>query len=327
MQSMKYVWAVTSLLALAGCDGNPFSPEPVDPVDPPPPANNQPVVVPSDLLGNIQNVVYTPAKGSAPASLQIAITGLDTTPVLATWVRNEALDVPGYDAFSVQEDALDRMFIGLAATSADGSVSGAVAGSTHLNTFISGTTYSRKGAFTPPQATGGGPATGQVSYAGDYAGMLNVGDTSGSALLPPPAGTPPELLVGQPLQVKGKAFLNANFADNTVEGTVYDRVVVDGGFGLQSVVLIQTGITANGTFDGKVESPPIVDHAAQSVGIYGGVFGGTGAAGMAGAISLTKVNDVTGEELKDVTERGIFVLNQCGLAGVPSAPGCAGTAP
>lgn len=327
MQSIKYVWAVSALLGLAGCDGNPFTGDPSDGTDTDPPANNQAVVVPADLLGNIQRVAYTPAKGATPASLTIAITGLDTTPVQATWVRTPALDTPGYDAFAVQEDALDRMFVGLAATSADGSVSGTVAGSSHLNTFVSGTTYSRTGAFTPPQATGGGPATGQVSYAGNYAGILNAGDPSGSGLITPPGTTPPELVVGQPMRVTGTAFLNANFADNTVEGAIYDRVVVDTGFGLQSVILIQTGITANGTFAGSVQSPNTASSFAQGVGTYGGVFGGTDAAGVAGAISLTRVNDATGDELKNITERGIFVLNQCGLAGVPAAPGCAGTAP
>lgn len=326
MRPMFKVCAVLSFAGLAACDGNPFPPGTViNPDDPNPPDNNQPVVVPEALKGNIKAVVYTPATGSAPARLQMEITGLDTTPVLATWERNPALDVPGYDAFSVQEDALDRMFIGLAATSGNGAVTGTLAGSTHLNTFISGTTYSRTGAFTPPQATGGGPATGQVSYAGDYAGMLNVG-LDGTELITPPEGTPPVLRPGQPARVVGNAFLNANFADSTVEGTVYNRVVVDTGFGLESVILIQDGITANGTFEGETQRPNAEGVFNEVTGIYGGVFGGADAGGVAGAISLDRVYDRAGEQLEDVTERGIFVLNQCDQAGQP-APGCPPVAP
>lgn len=327
MQVMKQVGATMALLLLMGCDGNPFKPAPEPTPPPEPPPNNQPVVVPDVLLGDIQKVVYTPGATSADSTLQIQITGLDTTPLLATWTRNPDLDVPGYEAFSVQQDALDRMFVGLAATSADGSVSSVLAADgPQFNIQNSGSSYARAGAFDAPPTTGSGAGTGQVSYAGDYAGILNVG-VNGAGLLPVPPGTDPTLVPTKPVQVAGKAFLNANFADNTVNGSVYDRIVVDTGFGLESIILIKNGITTNGTFEGTVQRPNSSDSFGETVGAYGGVFGGVDAAGVAGAVKLTKVSDVTGTELTNVTERGIFVLNQCGLAGVPVAPGCTGTAP
>jgi hypothetical protein len=282
------------------------------------------VVVPEDLRGNIEQVIYVPASGTRPPSLRIRIRGLDTTPLLATWEVYPALDVPGYTAFKIQEDPLDRMFVGLAAVSGNGAVTGVLAADGgQFNTQTGGAVFSRTGGFTPPSATGSGPATGQVSYAGDYVGMLNVGLRDGPDLLPPPPGTDPSTLPGQPVRVTGKAFLNANFSDNTVGGAVFNRVAVDAGVDLQSIILVQNVITENGTFAGTVE--PIDER--QGIGSYAGVFGGPQAGGVAGAVTLSRVNNLEGDAFQNVTERGIFVLNQCGLAGLPSAPECAGTAP
>lgn len=329
MQSMKYVWAVTSLLALAGCDGNPFTGDPVEPVDPPPPANNQPVVVPASLSNSITKVVYTPGATPAESTLKIQIQGLDTTPLLATWAYTPSLNVPGYTAFSIQQSSIDRMFVALAATSPDGSVSAQVAGDGGLNnTSFSGANYTRTGAFTPPTTT-----TGNVHYAGSYAGLLN-GGGSGSGLIPPPSGLDPTQTPGQPARVTGDVALTANFADNQVEGQIFNRVVVDSGFGLESIILVPTSISANGTFgDGTtaalVERPDQApDVANVVVGAYAGAFGGTDASSVAGAITLDKVYDTigTGNEIKGALERGIFVLTAC-APGATTPPGCLGSTP
>lgn len=324
------------MLALAACGGNPFvtAPvdpvEPVDPVDPDPTTDpTAPVVVPGVLKDAIQSVSFTPGATPSDSTLQIAITGLDTTPVVATWARRPSMDINGYTAFAVQEDSLDRLFVGLAATSADGSVSAVVAGDGgQFNKVYNGSDYSRTGAYTPPDATGSGPATGQVSYTGNYVGLLN-GGGDGSELLPVPGGTDPDLLPSQAARVTGKGFINANFADNTVNGAIYDRVIVDTGFGLESIVLVPTAILANGTFVGTdmVESPKTATGGGDAIGSYGGVFGGTDAAGVAGAVTLTRVNDALGEEIEDALEQGVFVMNQCGLPTSPVDPLCAGVAP
>jgi hypothetical protein len=327
MRPTQHVFAVLSLLALAACDGNPFPPgTPGGGTDNPPPDNDQAVTVPANLQGDIQKVVYTPATGTKPASLQIQITGLDTTPLLATWDRNASLDVPGYTAFSIQQSSVDRMFIGLAAVSADNSVSAQVAGDGGLNnTSFSGSNYTRTGAYTPPTATG---TTGSVHYAGSYAGLMN-GGGSGTALIPPPAGLDPTQIPGQAARVTGDVALTANFADNQVEGQIFNRVVVDSGFGLESVILVPTSISTNGTFEGVAQRPDNApDVVNVPVGTYGGVFGGSDANSVAGGVSLRHVYDTVdaGSEIDGALERGVFVLSTC-APGATTPPGCVGTSP
>ena len=331
---MKKLCAILSLVGLAACGGNPF----VDPDEGGGDGGPDPVaiVVPANLKNNIQSVKYTPGATRATDRLEIQITGLDTTPLVATWARRPSLDTAGYTAFAVQEDALDRLFIGLARSSADNgaagssatnSVSAVLAGDGgQFNKVFSGTVYAREGAFDAPTATGSGPGTGQVSYAGRYVGLGN-GGGSGAELLPLPPGTDPATVPGQAGRVRGDVFINANFADSTVGGVIFNRVQVDTGFGLESVVLVPTSILANGTFGGTTERSLNASGADSPNGIFGGVFGGTDASAVAGAISLNQVFDGDNNVIEDALERGIFVLNQCGLAGVAVDPGCAGTAP
>ncbi len=331
---MKHLCAILSLVGLAACGGNPFvdgggggGGVPPDPTD---------VVVPAALKFDVQSVKYTPGATRATDTLEIQITGLDTTPVVATWARRPSLDTAGYTAFAVQEDALDRLFIGLAKSSADNgaagssaanSVSAVVAGDGgQFNRVFSGAIYARNGVYDAPEATGGGPATGQVSYTGRYAGLQN-GGGSGAELLPVPPGTDPNTVPQQAGRVTGDVFINANFADNLVNGVIFNRVAVDGGFGLESVILVPTSILTNGTFTGDTERSKAESGTDTINGSYGGVFGGTDSSAVAGAISLDKVYDANNDVVKDLLERGIFVLNQCGLPGVAVDPLCAGTAP
>lgn len=320
---MKNPYALLLLLGLAACGGNPFVEGGGGGGGGGTDTN---VVVPAALKFDIQSAVYTPGATPADSTLQIQITGLDTTPLVATWARRQSLDTAGYQAFAVQEDALDRLFIGLAKASADNSVRAVLAADGgQFNQIYTGAVYERTGAFTPPDATGGGPATGQVSYAGSYVGLLN-GGGSGSELLTPPVGTDPATLPGQAARVTGSAFINANFADNSVGGVVFNRVIVDSGFGLESIVLVPTSILSNGTFATTTERS-LSESGEDSVnGTAGGVFGGTNASSVAGAVSLTQVFDAGNVVIDGALERGIFVLNQCGTV-APADPGCAGTAP
>lgn len=322
---MKRFLAILSLTAMAGCGGNPFV------TDPGTGSSGAPVLVaPNGLPGDVTNFTFDPTGNS----LQIEITGLDSSPVSATWSRRSSLDVPGYRAFAVQEDSLDRLFVALAAQSADGAVTGVAArDGGQFNSSFSGYALQRVGVFTPPDASAPGPGTGQVSYAGTYAGLLN-GGGSGTALAAPPPGTPTALRPGQPARVSGDAFINANFADNTVNGAITNRRIVDSGFGLESIILVPTAIltgdpdeAVNGTFSGGVQRPFVENESNQSVGSYSGIFGGPDASSVAGGIDLSSVNSADGTSIGNSQEIGVFVLNQCGPGGAPDAPGCSGTSP
>jgi hypothetical protein len=180
--------AVLALMtSLMGCGGNPLNnaliypapatPEPVDPNNPTAPIIvSSPVVVPQALAFNLRNARVIPGTNGAPDTLLVAISALDTTPINATWRRRSNLDIAGYQAFLMQENSLNRLFIGLADSSEDGSASAVLASDGgQFNKYFSGTLYERTGGYTPPNATGPGPATGQVSYKGRYVGMLNGG--------------------------------------------------------------------------------------------------------------------------------------------------------
>jgi hypothetical protein len=297
------ILAMCALAFLVACDGNPVTP----------PAGgggggggggDDTLTVPVDIAGAVRRAVYD----ADAETLRIQLVGIDTTPVVATYARRASLDVPGYQAFVAQEDSLDRMFIALAAESRDGSVRAVTsADGGQFNRYFGGGYYEREGAFDRPPV-GAGPAAGQVSYAGSYAGVLN-GGGSGDDLLPPPPGTDPAILPNQPARVRGDVFLNANFSDNLVNGAVFNRIVVDSGFELRDVILLPTSITEDGTFEGDAEgpSPDVEDVSGQ----YAGVFGGRNAASVAGLVYL----DDFDPDLDNEEERGVFVLRQCGLRG------------
>jgi hypothetical protein len=261
--------------------------------------------IPESLARNVTAAAYDADK----ETLQLQISGLDTTPITAVYSRIPKLDLPGYQAFKVQEDALDRMFIALAAESQDGSVRAVTAGDGgQFNKYFGGGYYERDGGFDRP-TIGTGPAAGQVSYAGDYAGLTNIGVPGNPDAIPVPPGTDPAVIPRQPVRVEGDIFLNVNFAENLVNGSVYNRVLVEGGFQLTDIVLLPTDIAADGTFLGTVEGR--IPNETEVDGTFGGVFGGTDSAAVAGVVSLTKFED----DFDNEEEHGVFVLTQCGLAG------------
>ena len=115
-----------------------------------------------------------------------------------------------------------------------------------------------------------------MSYAGEYAGLLNV---SINGQVPP--GTDPELIPGQPVRVAGEVFINADFTDNAVNGAIIDRRTIEGNIELSPVIMAVTDIKANGTFSGTAESPE-----QAGIGTFAGAFGGTGATAVAGGTYL-----------------------------------------
>lgn len=241
-------------------------------------------------------------------TLRVNISSLDSTPLLVTYTRDPSLDVGGYLAFRIQEDALDRLFIALAGESADGAVRAVTVGDGgQFNRYFAGGIYERDGDFLRP-ATGSGPGAGQVSYAGSYAAVTNVDVLRGGptdVAIAVPGGTEPALIPAQPARVSGDIFLNANFADDSVNGAIVNRVIVDDGFSLDDVILVPTAIAADGSFFGGAEYN---DANNTPIGSYGGLFGGVGANSVAGLVNLEEFEPAWQNE----REHGMFVLTMCG---------------
>lgn len=265
--------------------------------------------VPDELSVNLADISQ-PGGGT----ITVAIQSLDGTPLQNTFTRNAALDTGGYLAYSAQEDALDRMFVALAATSLDNSViAGVASDGGQFNRYFGGGFYERNGNFTPPEI-GNGPGEGQVSYAGRYAAVTNIGTQTGDGLIPVPANPDPTVslpdLPREPFRVEGTIFLNANFVDNAVNGEISDRLLINADGGgttvLDDVTLVVAPIDSNGEFYGDAETS-----AGGGVGNYGGIFGGDDASSVAGLVRLEGHIDNIDNEI----EHGVFVLTQCSQPG------------
>jgi hypothetical protein len=276
------------MAALSACGGtSPFEDVVADPTTPP--------AIPGNLAGDLQGITYDPAA----QTLTVRGVSLDETPFEATYRRRPALDRAGYEAYTAQDSSLDRHSTAYV-REVDGTRAGIVVTGGQFTYYFGGGNYSRDGAFTPPATT---PSGGLVSYAGNYVGLLNsAGD--GGDLLPVAAGTPVDVLPVQAAEVTGSILINADFADNRVNGVVYDRIVVDSATVLANIELAPTDIDATGAFSGS---------ASQSLinkGSYGGIFGGTDAAVVAGTLFVEDhIDGFDNEE-----EYGLFVLDQCGTA-------------
>lgn len=258
--------------------------------------------VPDDLKINVEAVSYNPDS----ETLTLRLNGMDGGPADLRYTRNAALDVQGYQAYTYQDDPLDRHFTALVAESNDGSViAGAVADGGQFNRYFGGGFYQRSGSFDAPTGT-----SGQVSYAGSYAGVTNL-DAPGDDLLDPPGDADPTILPAQSARVQGDIFLNVSFNDNSVNGAVTNRSLVDYSIDLPDIVLVRSDIDENGVFHGDVE----FDVASTTgIGTYGGIFGGRDAASVGGTLFLEDIDNNIYNWTGD-NEIGVFVLTQCGLPG------------
>lgn len=296
--------------ALAGCtSGAPFS-NPVDPVDPTTPVN--PLAVPTDIAKNLRSITYDPSGGG---KLKVNLEGLTASAQTATFVRNTTLDIEGYRAFTYQETGLQRTHLALVSDSLRGTVrTGVVADGGQFNQHYGGGTYSRIDMYRPP-AIREGVETGQFSYAGTYAGVFLPGEATHPTL-------PPGLTPYKPYRVRGDTLINANFANDLVNGGVENRWllddsgaridfnadgVVDDGDKLKAIVFRANAIDDNGMFLGDVE---ILGAPDSPIGSYGGMFGGVGATDIGGAIVI---NPIAGN--RGTWEYGVFNLPRCDLAG------------
>lgn len=304
----RFVLPLIAAVAISACEGstgkdNPFQEDPEDTEE-----QAEASTINEALASNVSNV----SKPGAD-TITVEIFALDGTPLTNSFTRNAALDTAGYMAYTAQEDPLDRMFIALAAESLDGSVHAGVAiDGGQFNYFHGGGYYQRDGGFNAP-SIGNGPGEAQVSYAGNYAAVTNISSSEGADLLPIPPGVDPDDLPdlpGQPSRIEGTIFLNANFADNAVNGEIYNRVLISPidnttTLVLDDLTLVVSDIDENGEFFGDVE---MSGEVGSDVGDYGGIFGGNGATSVAGIVSVSDhIDDVENEQ-----EYGVFVLTQCG---------------
>lgn len=300
-----------------------------------------PIEIPADLQFNLKSAqLVTDVNGVQ--TLQVQTAAFAGSPN-ETWVRVPTLDTSGFLAFRKQDNAFDRLFVGLADSSADGSSRAAVvADGGQFNRVFTGAIYERSGGYTPPPTTGANAITGNVAYTGRYVGLLNGGAVTGDALPIPRPATQSEI-PGEASRVTGNVILIADFYNNAVNGSLRDRRAIDlqvtqdvnsplyndgTGVRLEEVVMPfdtdEGKILANGTFTGKLERPTNKDATRATVGQYGGVIGGTDASSISGAISLTSIHNQDGDQIEGALERGVFVLDKC----LPTSGGdCVGTGP
>lgn len=315
---IKFPTFLLAACLLAACSGNPFTvteegtgeetatPEDI-PATPEAPTAANPI--PASLALNLQAATYNADAGT----LVLRLASLDVGILDATYVRTPVLDRPGYLAFTVQDDPLDRHVTAMVARSEDPERSvqaGVASDGGQFNRFFSGGFFERMSPFSTPDPL---PDGGLVSYAGNYAGVTNL-NAPGTELLQPALGTDPALLPAQSAQTTGQVFLNVDFADNAVNGAIINRTMPQLGITLPTVILTAAPIDANGAFFGtQVQYDGAVD---GDIGDYGGIFGGTGATAVGGVVALTEFDGI-GNPLGIENEReiGVFVLSRCGISG------------
>ncbi|WP_322895074.1 MULTISPECIES: hypothetical protein [unclassified Yoonia] len=285
----RLVIAMMALAVLSACDAVSVLDESAAP---PAPVN----IVPEAIAGDLKAASYA----AATDTMVIRIT-LDANTLDAVYARDDRFLVPGYLAFTTQDDPLDRFVTAFYRSSADGSVQASlVMDGGQFTKYFGGTTFGQTGTYTAP-------AQGLASYAGTYVGMLNIGTRDGTL----PSDQTGERLPGRAVRVTGDVFLNADFTNGAVNGIVDGRTfgdtvtgLFDAGDPMPSIFLVPAPIAANGSFAGGVEN-----RAEDSLGTYAGTFGGSNAAGVAGGIRLTG-DFLPGLDKEE--EYGIFVLDQCG---------------
>jgi len=263
--------------------------------------------MPETLTKNLSAVNYN----AAGNSITLRLSGLDGGAVDLTYVRKPSLDVGNYQAYTMQDDPLDRHYTVLARESNDGRISaGVTLDGGQFNRYFGGGFYERDGSFDQPPA-----ANGQVAYGGDYAGLTNLDTDPGAAgydLAAVPAGTDPAIMPAQAARVSGRILLDVNFNEGLMNGAIYSRAFVDDAtIVLPDLALLSTSIAEDGSFFGDIEFRGSLDN---DIGDYGGMFAGVNSSSVGGVLVLSDVdNNIYG--WTGDAEVGVFVLTQCGQPG------------
>lgn len=233
--------------------------------------------IPAVLAQNLDSAVYNPAA----QTLTVQLTSLDAPPLTASYTRNAALDVPGFEAYETQFSGQNRHFIALFAQSPRANaIAGVVADGGQFVNYFGGGIYARVDVFTRP-------TSGLAVYNGSYAGVLNTGPFTGP------------LNPSQPFRTQGTARITADFnSGGSMSGGITGRSNVDTGTVLDDVFLDAAAIDANGEFAGTV-----MFGDRTIIGNFGGLFAGTGATDVAGVMVF---RPVAGNS--DLIEHGAFVL-------------------
>lgn len=297
--TIRTLGALCATLALAACGGgNPFATTDGET------GTGTETTIPDALASDVDSISYD----ATAKTLTITGLGLDDTPFTTNYTRKPSLDRGGYEAYTVQDSSLNR-HVTAYVRQIEGGYAVAVATGGQFSHYMAGTNYGRTGTFTAP--TTDQPSGGIVSYMGTYVGLLNMAGDGGD-LLPVAPGTAPDITPYQAAEVTGNVLINADFADNRVEGSIYNRSVTDDPTTtVETLNLVATDISDTGTFDGTTTV------GTTTVGEYGGIFSGTDAASVAGSIHAGGHITAYGA---DIEEYGIFVLGQCG--GANSDPAC-----
>ena len=267
MKPMKL--ALVAALMLAGCgSSNPFggggggvTPDP-DPGD----------KLAAQLAGSLGSAQFV------GGNLEITLVPFDTPAV--TYVRTPSLDISGYQAYvPVANDTINRNFIAYVAR-----INGAVAiavgdGGRNVDAF-GGVGTNRTGIFNAP-------ATGLATYRGGYAGLRVIGDGSVAAQTPD--------------RVTGNVEVSADFTDDSVEGSISNRVNIDDPTEILTDRFLKvTEIKETGNFSGVIATGSDLPN-----GSYSGVFS-NGGRSVAGVVAID-VGDKEGFQ-DDVTEYGVFAI-------------------
>lgn len=306
---MKRTAALCALaFGLAACgDGNPFSATTTSTGTGGSAGGTS--AIPETIASDLGSFTFNPTDGT----LTVEGVFLDADGVNGVFVRKPGLDQAGYIAFTSQDDALDQ-HVTAYVQDINGTRGGVVLAGGQFGTFNGGAAYAREGTFDPPGLTGD---PGLVTYAGSYIGLSNI-DNDGGDLIAPPAGTDSALIPGQAGTITGRIFINVDFNDNSLKGSIIDRVLdADDGrlapgtttLAVNSIDLLPGTIASDGTFSGDAVLTNDPDN--DDIGDYGGIFGGTDAEVMAGAIYLE--DHLVSDTNADV-EYGTFVLGACGSA-------------
>lgn len=301
--------ALVSLMLVAACSGNPIGTGGGGGGGG---GGGSSATVPAEIAVNLRSIVYNP-RGSG--TLKVDMDGLTASPQTATFVRNKALDVNGYRAFTYQETGLQRTHLALVSDNFRKTLrAGVVSDGGQFNRHFGGGTFARIAAYSAPPVRAG-VETGEFSYAGSYAGVFVSGNASNPSL---PSGLTPY----KPLRVQGTALINANFANDLVNGGVSNRWLLDDAGNrvdmnddnkitvddqLAQITFPSTEIDKDGKFLGDVE---FFGEPGTVIGKVGGLFGGRGATDIAGAIVINPIEGETG-----IWEYGVFNLPRCDLAG------------